>query len=44
MGSMGIPYEYVIKQKRTATVLLSRVALIVSYVLWTALLIAVAII
>ena len=43
MGSMGIPYEYVIKQKCTATVLLSRVALIVSYVLWSVLLIAVAI-
>ena len=43
IGSMGVPYEYVVKQKRTATVLLSRVALIASYILWTALLIALAI-
>lgn len=43
MGSFGIPYEYVIKQKRTATVLITRAILVLCYVLWTAILIVSAI-
>lgn len=35
-GSMGAPYEYVIKPKKTAWLIAQRVCLIVFYVLWVA--------
>lgn len=43
MGSFGIPYEYVIKQKRTTMILLTRAILVLCYALWTAILVATAI-
>lgn len=34
MGSFGIPYEYTVKQKTTAFLILKRIVLILCYVLW----------